>query len=102
MRPDRRKPLTDATDSLGRLQARIANDGERLDQDTLTGLEGAGAAAYFRAYSRRSISTWDRGFESGFLQQRVQGTALLRYFEENAELGFLVIRFSMPRLWCLK
>jgi CRISPR-associated protein Cas1 len=51
MRPDRRKPLTDATDSLGRLQARIANDGERLDQDTLTGLEGAGAAAYFRAYS---------------------------------------------------
>jgi hypothetical protein len=24
-------------------------------------------------------------------------TALLRHFEENAELGFLVIRFSMPR-----
>jgi hypothetical protein len=24
-------------------------------------------------------------------------TALLRHFEENAEFGFLVIRFSMPR-----
>jgi CRISPR-associated protein Cas1 len=50
MRPDRRKPLTDAIDTLARLQARIADDAERLDRDTLTGLEGAGAAAYFRAY----------------------------------------------------
>jgi CRISPR-associated protein Cas1 len=51
MRPDRRKPLTDAADTLARLQARIAGEGERLDRDTLTGLEGAGAAAYFRAFS---------------------------------------------------
>jgi len=51
LRPDRRKPLTDAIEVFERLQARIADDGERLDRDTLTGLEGAGAAAYFRAYS---------------------------------------------------
>ena len=51
MRPDRRKPLTDAVDTLARLQARIANNDETLDRDTLTGLEGAGAAAYFRAYA---------------------------------------------------
>jgi CRISP-associated protein Cas1 len=50
-RPDRRKPLTDALDTLARLQARIAGEAERLDRDTLTGLEGAGAAAYFRAYA---------------------------------------------------
>jgi CRISPR-associated protein Cas1 len=50
-RPDRRKPLTDAIDVLDRLQARIADSGEGLDRNTLTGLEGAGAAAYFRAYS---------------------------------------------------
>jgi CRISPR-associated protein Cas1 len=51
VRPDRRKPLTDALDTLARLQARIADDSETLDGDTLTGLEGAGAAAYFRGYS---------------------------------------------------
>jgi CRISP-associated protein Cas1 len=50
-RPDRRKPLTDAIATLARLQARIAGEAERLDRDTLTGLEGAGAAAYFRAYA---------------------------------------------------
>jgi CRISPR-associated protein Cas1 len=50
VRPDRRKPLTDALAVLGRLQVRIADRGEGLDRDTLTGLEGAGAAAYFRAY----------------------------------------------------
>jgi CRISPR-associated protein Cas1 len=51
MRPDRRKPLTDAIDTLARLEARIANAAQPLDRDTLTGLEGAGAAAYFRAYA---------------------------------------------------
>lgn len=51
IRPDRRKPLTDALATLERLQARIAGEAERLDRDTLTGLEGAGAAAYFRAYA---------------------------------------------------
>jgi CRISPR-associated protein Cas1 len=51
MRPDRRKALTDALDTLARLQARIAGEAERLDRGTLTGLEGAGAAAYFRAYA---------------------------------------------------
>jgi CRISPR-associated protein Cas1 len=50
-RPDRRKPLTDARATLDRLQRRVADDDERLDRDTLTGLEGAGAAAYFRAYA---------------------------------------------------
>jgi CRISP-associated protein Cas1 len=51
VRPDRRKRLTDAIDTLARLQRRIADDSELLDRDNLTGLEGAGAAAYFRAYS---------------------------------------------------
>ena len=51
LRPDRRKPLTDALATLARLQARIADSGQVLDRDTLTGLEGAGAAAYFRAYA---------------------------------------------------
>jgi CRISP-associated protein Cas1 len=51
MRPDRRKPLTDARAVLGRLQARIADGAEVLDRDTVTGLEGAGAAAYFRGYA---------------------------------------------------
>jgi CRISP-associated protein Cas1 len=50
-RPDRRKPLTDAIATVARVQARVADDGEPLDRDTLTGLEGAGAAAYFRAYA---------------------------------------------------
>jgi CRISPR-associated protein Cas1 len=43
--------LTNALDTLARLQARIAVDSGALDRDTLTGLEGAGAAAYFRAYA---------------------------------------------------
>jgi len=51
MRPDCRKPLTDAIATLERLRARIGDEGERLGRDSLTGLEGAGAAAYFRAYS---------------------------------------------------
>ena len=51
LRPDRRKPLIDAIEILEKLQARIADAKERLDRDTLTGLEGAGAAAHFRAYS---------------------------------------------------
>src|SRR5260221_537392 len=51
VRPDRRKPLTDAIDTLARLQARLADRCEVLDRDTLTGLAGAGAAAYFRAYA---------------------------------------------------
>jgi CRISPR-associated protein Cas1 len=51
VRPDRRKPLTDAIGIIARLQVRIADDDERLDRNILTGIEGAGAAAYFRAYS---------------------------------------------------
>jgi CRISPR-associated protein Cas1 len=56
LRPDRRKPLSDALAVLGRLQARLADPatssaGERLDREVLVGLEGAGAAAYFRAYA---------------------------------------------------
>ena len=51
VRPDCRKPLSDAIDTIARLQARLADRGEFLDRDTLTGLEGAGAAAYFRAFA---------------------------------------------------
>src|SRR5579885_3028150 len=51
VRPDRRKPLPDAIASLERVQARIAKAGEGLDRNALNGLEGAGAAAYFRAYA---------------------------------------------------
>ncbi len=51
VRPDRRKPLNDAIASLERVQARIAKAGEGLDRNALNGLEGAGAAAYFRAYA---------------------------------------------------
>lgn len=50
-RPDRRKPLGDGIETLGRLQARLADRDERLERETLVGLEGAGAAAYFRAYA---------------------------------------------------
>lgn len=50
-RPDRRKPLGDGLGTLARLQARLADPGERLERDVLVGLEGAGAAAYFRAYA---------------------------------------------------
>jgi CRISPR-associated protein Cas1 len=42
--------LSDAIDTIARLR-RLADRGEILDRDTLTGLEGAGAAAYFRAYA---------------------------------------------------
>ena len=51
VRPDRRTPLTVAIASLERVQARIAKAGEGLDRNALNGLEGAGAAAYFRAYA---------------------------------------------------
>ena len=54
LRPDRRKPLGDAAATLARLEARIAGPGEggeALDRDALMGIEGAGAAAFFRAYA---------------------------------------------------
>jgi CRISP-associated protein Cas1 len=51
VRPDCRKPLTDAIDTIARLRVRLADRGEILDRDSLTGLEGAGAAAYFRDYA---------------------------------------------------
>ncbi len=51
LRPDRRKPLSDALAVLERLSARLADPGEELAREALLGLEGAGAAAYFRAYA---------------------------------------------------
>jgi CRISPR-associated protein Cas1 len=50
-RPDCRKPLLDAAALLARLQDRIAAEGAALDRDALMGIEGAGAAAFFRAYA---------------------------------------------------
>jgi CRISP-associated protein Cas1 len=58
-RPDCRKPIGDATATLARLAARLAGagdaggggDGETFDRDALMGIEGAGAAAFFRAYA---------------------------------------------------
>ena len=46
-RADLRKPLTDAVTTLQRVQDRLA---QATDRASLRGLEGAGAAAYFRAY----------------------------------------------------
>lgn len=51
LRPDCRKPLSDARATLGRLGARLAEPAEPFDREVLVGLEGAGAAAYFRAYA---------------------------------------------------
>src|SRR5487761_289334 len=51
VRPDRRKPLSDALATLGRLEARLTRPEGSFDRDGLVGLEGAGAAAYFRAYT---------------------------------------------------
>jgi CRISPR-associated protein Cas1 len=51
LRPDRRKPLADALATLDRVRARLADPGETLEREILVGLEGAGAAAYFRAYA---------------------------------------------------
>lgn len=48
IRPDRRKPLFDAIGALDRLAERAASE---RDVDTLRGLEGAGAAAYFKGYA---------------------------------------------------
>jgi CRISP-associated protein Cas1 len=50
-RPDCRKPLCDALDTLARLAERAAAEGTGLDRDALLGLEGAGAAAFFRAFA---------------------------------------------------
>lgn len=52
LRPDCRKPLHDASATLARLEARIATDAAALDRNALMGIEGAGAAAFFRAYPR--------------------------------------------------
>jgi CRISPR-associated protein Cas1 len=51
LRPDRRKPLCDALATLDRLGTRLTEPAESLDRGVLVGLEGAGAAAYFRAYA---------------------------------------------------
>jgi CRISPR-associated protein Cas1 len=61
LRPDRRKPLGDAMATLARLQSRIAAEGAALDRDALMGIEGAGAAASFRAYA--SLFPGSLGFE---------------------------------------
>jgi CRISP-associated protein Cas1 len=50
IRLDRRKPLCDATATLMRLRASIAETAG-ADRDTLMGIEGAGAAAFFRAFA---------------------------------------------------
>jgi CRISPR-associated protein Cas1 len=47
-RPDLRKPLTDALGGIDRCLARVADS---RDRDTLRGLEGAGAAAFFGGYA---------------------------------------------------
>jgi CRISP-associated protein Cas1 len=59
LRPDRRKPIGDAAATLARLEARIAV--EALDRDALMGIEGAGAAAFFRAYA--TLFAESLGFE---------------------------------------
>jgi CRISP-associated protein Cas1 len=51
VRPDCRKPLGDALATLARLEERLAAEGPGLDRDALMGIEGAGAAAFFRAYA---------------------------------------------------
>lgn len=51
MRPDRRKPLRDAAATVGRLQAAIAAEDAAPDRDSLMGIEGAAAAAFFRAFA---------------------------------------------------
>jgi CRISPR-associated protein Cas1 len=51
LRPDRRKPLGEAMATLARLRSRIAAEADALDRDALRGIEGAGAAAFFRAYA---------------------------------------------------
>jgi CRISPR-associated protein Cas1 len=50
VRPDRRKPIGDAAATLALLQAKMAADDTALDRDALMGIEGAGAAAFFRAF----------------------------------------------------
>lgn len=47
-RPDLRKPLTDALGTLRQVLARLP---EAADRASLRGLEGSGAAAYFRGYT---------------------------------------------------
>ena len=48
-RPDQRKPLTDAQATLQRTLDRLP---QAADRASLRGLEGAGAAAYFRGYTQ--------------------------------------------------
>lgn len=51
-RPDLRKPLHDARDSLEQVRERLEADAVALSLPTLLGLEGAAAAAYFRGFTR--------------------------------------------------
>lgn len=60
MRPDRRKPIYDALATLRPLQERVQEEGGSLD--TLRGLEGAGQAAYLRAFT--SLFPPSLGFRS--------------------------------------
>jgi len=49
LRADRRKPLSDALETLAAMRLRV--DEEGLCADNLRGIEGAAQAAYFRAYT---------------------------------------------------
>ncbi len=51
-RPELRQPLFDAEQSLRKAAQRLAAPDAGLDVDSLRGVEGAGAAAYFSAYTR--------------------------------------------------
>ena len=48
-RPEHRKRLSDAIDTLNRASTRLSND--PLNVNSIRGIEGAGAAAYFQGYS---------------------------------------------------
>lgn len=48
VRPDLRKPLFDSVNTLGLVSARLE---QATDRNSIRGLEGAGAAAFFRAYT---------------------------------------------------
>jgi CRISPR-associated protein Cas1 len=51
-RPDRRKPLTDALQTLAGIVTTLAGDGaDPLPPDRIRGLEGAAARAYFQGFS---------------------------------------------------
>lgn len=51
-RPDCRLRLLEGVQALQELRARLRGEGERLTIDQIRGLEGAGAAAYFAAYTQ--------------------------------------------------